>query len=268
MPPALSPRRIAALRRMRRADAVLRDFEPVADSLYDTPQDLVESLAFFRDGTSVLVRDLARGRHRSGASVLVLFSGLALATFPLTPMLLPVIDKWRGDVAGLRRSDYVPGAFTRRKLAAVRRVHRGGRVDGIKSALQRLRQATSEEPSQRPSADTLLAAILVAQQHGPGDQCACLLDNLAGGGGGGRRWRLVYTADKESVVACRRRLKRSQEARRRPLVAQAASAMRRALPWSQGLYVDRYVRLCPCPCVCARARLCARFCQPTGALRC
>ena len=264
MPPALSPRRIAALRRMRRADAVLRDFEPVADSLYDTPQDLVESLAFFRDGTSVLVRDLARGRHRSGASVLVLFSGLALATFPLTPMLLPVIDKWRGDVAGLRRGDYVPGAFTRRKLAAVRRVHRVGGVDGVKSALQRLRQATSGDPSQRPSTDTLLTAILVAQQHGPGGQRACLLDNLAGGGGGGRRWRLVYTADKASVVASRHRLKLSKEARRRPLVAQAASAMRRALPWSQGLYVDRYVRLCPCHrvrvCVCARAFLLANGC--------
>ena len=267
MPPALSSRRIAALRRMRRADAVHRDFEPVADSLYETPQDLVESFAFFRDGTSVLVRDISRGRLRSEAAVLVLFSGLALTTFPLTPMLLPVIDKWRGDVAGLRRGDYVPGAFTRRKLAAVRRVHRGGGVDGMKSALQRLRQATSGDPSQRPSTDTLLTAILVAQQHGPGGQRACLLDNLAGGGGGGRRWRLVYTADKASVVASRHRLKLSKdskEARRRPLLAQVASAMRRALPWSQGLYVDRYVRLCPCHrvrvCVCARAFLLANGC--------
>ena len=115
MPPALSSRRIAALRRMRTADAVHRDFEPVADSLYETPQDLVESFAFFRDGTSVLVRDISRGRLRSEAAVLVLFSGLALTTFPLTPMLLPVIDKWRGDVTGLRRGDYVPVAFTRRK---------------------------------------------------------------------------------------------------------------------------------------------------------
>jgi hypothetical protein len=236
MPRAIEPTRRVALRRLRRGrmdDAVL---SPDGAALFYTPQNMAESLAFFRDGTRLALRDVRRGRLFRTADdrpvAYARFAALAFTTFPLTPMLFPVIDKWRNDRAGQRRGDYVPALFRTRKLAALRRLQNGSGGGGLEGAVQTLRSAA--DTARRPSTTRLLDAILTAQREGPGFATALLLDNLAGGGSPGRRWKLVYTAGKDAVVAARGIGARKSE---QTLAAKALAA----LPWSRGVYVDAYL---------------------------
>ena len=115
-----------------------------------TPANMAEGARFFRDGTFLLATDLRRGRllrrvddsWRSYA----LFCFLAFSTFPLTPLLLPLIDKRRGRGYGERRSgedsssssssssggggsggsddpaDYVPSSYRPLRRRALRRL--------------------------------------------------------------------------------------------------------------------------------------------------
>ena len=146
-----------------------------------------------------------------------LFGALAFSTFPITPLLLPLIDTRRtGDA---RQSDYVPSAFRSRRLAAVKRL---GVVRAAVSTaagggtVATLRGAAAAESELRPSAAALLAAIVEQQRkggrggngEGGGDEPlpSEYLENLAGGGEGGRRWQLVYTAGKDAVVATRNKV--------------------------------------------------------------
>lgn len=66
----------------------------------------------------MLLRDALRnqlGSYGDSASSFGWFALLCASTFPLTPLLIPIIDKRRPD--GLQ-SDYVPSAYRAHRLAA------------------------------------------------------------------------------------------------------------------------------------------------------
>ena len=117
LPRSYTAARLAALRRLRR-DAGL----PERAAAERTPQDIDAGVRFFRDGTAMVARDLRRGRllaYGDGAAVYGRFALLALSTFPLTPLLIPIIDKRRRDGT---QSDYVPTAYRARRLDAFARL--------------------------------------------------------------------------------------------------------------------------------------------------
>ena len=131
VPSAFGAPRLAALARLRarqrRADAA---GHPAAhhpaiadgDDARATPQNVEESARFFADGGRVLWRDLRRGRVFANGDTPACYAWFALlsfSTFPLTPLLLPVIDVRR---PGGRRCDYVPSCFRARRLAAFARL--------------------------------------------------------------------------------------------------------------------------------------------------
>ena len=163
------------------------------------------------------------------------FALLSLSTFPLTPLLLPLIDKRRQN--GTQR-DYVPTAFRARRLAAFARF-RASRAAPPRSAVDTLREAAAEA-AQRPPPAELLAAIVALP--GAAEGRAGYLDSLAGGGAQGRCWTLRYIAGKDA-------LKEARQARR-PEAAPSSPAWLggvadAALPWRRlrhGLYVDAWVR--------------------------
>ena len=122
LPSAFSARRLAALQRQR-GDAGLNAESIDPNSPDRTPANIDEGVRFFRDGSKICLRDLRRGRLTSRADdsfgVYGWFGFLALSTFPLTPLLLPIIDKRRDGL----QSDYVPSAFRARRLAAFHRLN-------------------------------------------------------------------------------------------------------------------------------------------------
>lgn len=119
VPRAFSAERLAAMRRLRR-DLGLQE---TSDVDLRTPQNIDEGIAFFSDGWKIFLRDLRRNRLLAKESDTVAayawFFLLAISTFPLTPLLLPVIDKRRPDGA---QYDYVPSQFRGRRLAAFARL--------------------------------------------------------------------------------------------------------------------------------------------------
>jgi len=245
LPRAFAPTRRAAFRRLRQ-DYIDDGEGQDSSTLFYTPQNMAESLAFFRDGTRLILRDVLRGRLFRTAPddrpvAYARFTALAFTTFPLTPMLFPVIDKWRSDRFGQRRGDYVPLIFRARKLAALRRLENGHGGGGLEGAVQTL-HAAAAVATRRPSTPRLLEAILTAQRKGPGFANRLLFENLAGGGSPGRRWKLVYTAGKDAVVEARGIGKRrgGSENSEKTLVAAVAKA-KAALPWSRGVFVDSYL---------------------------
>ena len=92
------------------------------DDARATPQNVEESARFFADGGRVLWSDVRRGRVFANGDTPACYAWFALlsfSTFPLTPLLLPVIDVRRpGGVGG----DYVPSCFRARRLAAFARL--------------------------------------------------------------------------------------------------------------------------------------------------
>ena len=90
--------RLAALERLR-GDGGLCDPDGY-DIDERTPQGIDEGVRFFRDGSRMLARDFLRGRplaYGDTAKAYALFFALVFSTFPLTPLLLPIIDKRRDD---------------------------------------------------------------------------------------------------------------------------------------------------------------------------
>lgn len=163
------------------------------------------------------------------------FALLSLSTFPLTPLLLPLIDKRRPD--GTSQRDYVPTAFRARRLAAFARF-RASRAAPPRSAVDTLREAAAEA-AQRPPPAELLAAIVALP--GAAEGRAGYLDSLAGGGAPGRRWTLRYIAGKEAVKEARQ-AKRPEAAPSSP--AWLGGVADAVLPWRRlrhGLYVDAWV---------------------------
>ena len=84
-------------------------------------QNIDEGVHFFRDGSTMLARDAVRGRLLSYGDSFASygrFALLAFSTFPLTPLLLPIIDKRRDGA----QSDYVPTSFRARRLESFARL--------------------------------------------------------------------------------------------------------------------------------------------------
>eukprot|EP00747_Dinoflagellata_sp_TGD_P171040 gnl/TRDRNA2_/TRDRNA2_204084_c0_seq1.p1 gnl/TRDRNA2_/TRDRNA2_204084_c0~~gnl/TRDRNA2_/TRDRNA2_204084_c0_seq1.p1 ORF type:complete len:346 (+),score=53.19 gnl/TRDRNA2_/TRDRNA2_204084_c0_seq1:99-1136(+) len=103
--------------------------------------------------------------------------------------------------------------------------------------------AAAKKGGTRPPPMDLLNAIVAQNRlprRTPGDSCT-FFESLAGGGSPGRRWRLVYAAGKDAVVAARKSRKESVE--------QTPTAWMRGLaevvaPWTKlkgGVYLDDYV---------------------------
>lgn len=188
--------RLAALERLR-GDGGLCDPDG-CDIDERTPQGIDEGVRFFRDGSRMLARDFLRGRplaYGDTAKAYALFFALVFSTFPLTPLLIPLIDKRRDGP----QSDFVPSAYRGRRLAAFAR-YRAARDAETATPEATIRRAAGTED--RPSTAELLAAI-VALPGAPADR-AHFFDRLAGGGSPGRRWKLVYTATADAVKAARK----------------------------------------------------------------
>jgi hypothetical protein len=117
VPTSFSDQKITALQRLMRDDGLVKP----ANTDFITPQNIDQGVAFFRDGSKMFVRDLTRGRllsYGDSPATYVWFGLLTLSTLPLTPLLLPLIDKRREDGS---QSDYVPASFRQRRLAAFAR---------------------------------------------------------------------------------------------------------------------------------------------------
>ena len=241
VPTFFSPSRLAALRRLRRDTGL----EYVASADFRTPQDIDGGVAFFSDGTRMLLRDARRGRllaYGDKPSVYGWFALLTLSTFPLTPLLLPIIDKRRtGD--GEAQSDYVPAAFRARRLHAYARLKAVELTPTATPPLETIRTAAAAERVSRASPAELLAAV-IGLEHGAAadtsrlEERAHFLDRL--GGSPTRQWRLVYTAGKGAVIRARQQHK--DPARGGPAWIGNIEAL---LPWTRlrhGLYVDSVVR--------------------------
>ena len=209
--------------------------------LFRTPQNVEESMRFFTDGSLLLLRDFQRGRllqeNQESLSTFGWFTFLSFSTFPLTPLLLPLIDKRR---KGGTQSDYVPSAFRARRLAAMVRL----REKQYKSTnemppdpIETLRAAAEIYQEDRPSTKQLLSAIIDVQRKRLDN--SDFQDNLAGGGSPGRQWKLVYTAGKGAVIAARGSMNRKEE-KKSWFGADLFSKLQ--FPWSNGLYVDGFAK--------------------------
>lgn len=233
VPRALGTRRIKALKRLRKDNGLAQVIPK-----FSTPQNIEEGVRFFSDGGRLLVRDSARGRllarKDDTLSVYALFASLSFSTFPLTPLLLPLIDKRRPDG---QQSDYVPSSFRAERLAAFQQLRAG---TWQKLDPQEIVRAAGAETKDRPPPGVLLSAI-VALKPTAGDR-ARFLEALAGGGTPGRRWRLVYVVGKGAVISARRENKyHSGRLTQSPLIEDVTKAL---LPWTrlkEGLYVDGLV---------------------------
>lgn len=241
-PTAFGDRRRSAVRRLSQiTQPTQADFDALERTLFETPQDANEAAVFIRDGGRIILRDFRRGRIWRESKEYLRFIALAGTTLPLTPLLFTLIDKWRGDVGGARRGEYVPSAFSVRRLAALRRMQTRGGGNGASDYAATLRAAAAEASGARPRPAALLTAILAAEKQAQVDSRARALfqDKLAGGGSPGRRWRLIYSADKAAVVAARRRGNRN--AAGGGAAGGRLPSAQELLPWKDGLYLDRYV---------------------------
>ena len=274
VPSAFNERRILALQRLR-GDGGLDIAGTPAE--FRTPQDLDGGLRFFADGTSMVLRDMRRGRlfaYGDQGTTFGWFAFLAFSTFPLTPLLLPLIDKRRTNGA---QSDYVPAAFRARRLAAYAR-QRALRQGPTRSAVDVLHAAAAAcvaWPSQaatesqgtpanqgpsvgdaRPPPAELLHAIVALSSSTPSSHREAFLERLAGGGSPGRRWRLMYVAGKEAMKAARAAqrarvtmdLEGDDEPRpgmvHVPHTSWLDEVGQAVLPWTwlkHGIYLDQYV---------------------------
>ena len=228
VPPAFDDTRLAALRRLR-GDAGL------AEGI-DTPQTIDEGVAFFTDGSRMLVRDVRRARltaYGDSLGAYAWFLLLTFSTFPLTPLLIPVIDKRRDGM----QSDYVPAAFRARRLAAFARLKKSS-LAAPRAPAEVIAAAATGAPDERPAPAELLEAIVALPGTPAGREH--YLEALAGGGAPGRKWRLMYTAGTAAVKSARQaRKKRGSGA---PSWLEGVGDT--LLPWTRlrhGLYLDEYI---------------------------
>ena len=231
VPACFGDRRLAALRRLRDDSGL---------GSVDTPQNIDEGVSFFTDGSRMLMRDVWRGRVPAHGDTLAAYGRfllLTFSTFPLTPLLIPVIDKRRDG----RQSDYVPASFRARRLAAFARL-RAAQTSAFKAPAEVIAASMAPVPAERPSPAELLAAIVAlpptSKSRGQ------FLEKLAGGGTPGKRWRLVYSAGKDAVTSARQRRKQQGGAGSAAMPSWLDSLGEAALPWTwlkHGLYLDSYV---------------------------
>lgn len=245
VPLSYSEGRLKALQRLR-GDGGLEDVS--------TPQTIDEGVRFFSDGWRMLLRDWRRGRlmtYGDTKATYGWFAFLSLSTFPLTPLLLPIIDKRRAGV----QSDYVPTQFQARRLAAFSR-YRASTATTAREPSRTIRAALAGRAS---SAGASAAAEVV--QVPPGELLDAIvglraaahtrehfLEHLAGGGSPGREWTLVYVAGKQAVKEARQRRRGLDDSEssgaRPPPPAWLTASQRVLLPWTRladGVYVDGFV---------------------------
>ena len=252
VPPSFRNPRLAAMRRLRRPQE-----QPLSNYLTNgTPRNIQEGIAFFKDGTLLLARDLQRGTLTSRAddtwSSYGWFVFLAFSSFPLTPLLLPLIDKRRND--GAATSDYVPSAYRPQRLQALARWRQREAVKFGTTPLDTLRAVAravaskQDEPRDRdratdrvrpPPPALLLGAIVQAQRDGISHDKSIFLEHLAGVPG--RRWELAYVAGKPALMAMRRQLAKVDADGRSGNESWYRPLERLVLPWTRlrdGLYID------------------------------
>ena len=172
IPRSFSERRLAALQRLR-SDAGL---ETQDNPDFRSPQNIEEGLRFLSDGGRLLLRDVRRGRlfsHGDTSAAYGWFLLLSFSTFPLTPLLLPIIDKRRDGL----QSDYVTSQFRARRLAAFAR-HRASLAAPPRTPDEIIRAAASHD--ERPAPTELLQAVVALTPRSADRET--YLDNLAGGG--------------------------------------------------------------------------------------
>ena len=207
-PKSFSLRRLAALRRLRQDEGLPSTATDSPE--FRTPQNIDEGVRFFSDGFTMLTRDVRLGRlgaRGDTAAAYGWFLLLSFSTFPLTPLILPIIDKRRDGV----QSDYVPSAFRARRLSTFAR-YRTLRQSQARTAEDILRAATAvpsapDSDHARPEPAETLAAIaaLDIQSSRRGDFYAHLTEP-------GRRWRLIYTAGAGAVQDARKQQKQLRTA--------------------------------------------------------
>jgi len=160
-PTAFGDRRRSAVRRLSQiTQPTQADFDALERTLFETPQDANEAAVFIRDGGRIILRDFRRGRIWRESKEYLRFIALAGTTLPLTPLLFTLIDKWRGDVGGARRGEYVPSAFSVRRLAALRRMQTRGGGNGASDYAATLRAAAAEASGARPRPAALLTGAV------------------------------------------------------------------------------------------------------------
>ena len=244
IPPSFRSTRLAAMRRLRRPKE-----QPLSQYLANgTPRNVQEGISFFKDGTLLLVRDLKRGtltsRKDDTWGSYGWFAFLAFSSFPITPLIIPLIDKRRNGENDVT-SDYVPSSYRPERLKALTRLRVIEEVKFGTSPIDTLRAVANADKEDLPPPEMLLEAILKAQQRGIKQDKSFFLEKLAGFPG--RRWELAYIAGKPAVVAMRKQLrkpddknisngndKKSNNSWYRPLE-------RFLLPWTRlrdGLYID------------------------------
>eukprot|EP00548_Thalassiothrix_antarctica_P002868 CAMPEP_0194139668 /NCGR_PEP_ID=MMETSP0152-20130528/9276_1 /TAXON_ID=1049557 /ORGANISM="Thalassiothrix antarctica, Strain L6-D1" /LENGTH=572 /DNA_ID=CAMNT_0038837595 /DNA_START=69 /DNA_END=1787 /DNA_ORIENTATION=+ len=233
IPPSFRQTRLTAMRRLRRPK------ERPLKVNNGTPRNIQESISFFKDGTLLLIRDAERGTLLSDDdtwSTYGWFAFLAFSSFPLTPLIIPIIDKRREEG---KTSDYVPSSYRPERLQALSRLRNIEAVRYGKSPVDTLRASVADDNNdlQRPPPEILLEAIRMIQ--GDNNQRSFLREALEAG----RQWDLTYIAVEPTVLAENKRSSSSSsddsdeensDSWYRPLE-------RLLLPWTKlrdGLYID------------------------------
>jgi len=207
IPPSFRSTRLAAMRRLRSPKE-----QPLSQYLANgtgTPRNVQEGISFFKDGTLLLVRDMKRGtltaRNDDTWGSYGWFAFLAFSSFPITPLIIPLIDKRRNGENDVT-SDYVPSCYRPERLKVLARLRVIEAVKFGTLPIDTLRAVAHAEKENRPPPEMVLAAILKAQRQGGSKQDrSFFLENLAGVPG--RRWELAYIAEKPAVVAMRKQLR-------------------------------------------------------------
>lgn len=201
IPPSFGSKRLMAMRRLRRPNE-----QPLSRYLANgTPRNAQEGISFFRDGTLLLVRDIKRGaltsREDDNWGSYAWFTFLAFSSFPITPLIIPLIDKRRNGENDAT-SDYVPSSYRPERLRALKRLRDIKAFQFGITAVDVLRAVGSVEEEDRPPPEMVLEAILKTQRQSRKQDKSVFLENLAGVPG--RQWELAYVAGKSAVDAMRK----------------------------------------------------------------
>jgi len=204
IPPSFRSPRLVAMRRLRRPKE-----QPLTRYLNNgTPRNVQQGISFFKDGTLLLVRDIKRGaltsREDDTWASYGWFTFLAFSSFPITPLIIPLIDKRRNGHNDAT-SDYVPSSYRPQRLKALARLRDIKALEFGTSPIDTLRAVANVDEQNRPPPEMVLEAIVQAQRRGSKQDKSFFLENLAGVPG--RRWELAYIAGKPAVVAMRKQLK-------------------------------------------------------------
>jgi len=206
IPPSFRSKRLMAMRRLRRPKE-----QPLSRYLANgTPRNVQEGISFFKDGTLLLARDIKRGtltsREDDTWGSYGWFTFLAFSSFPITPLIIPLIDKRRNGENDAT-SDYVPSSYRPERLKALARLRDIKAAKFGTSPIDTLRAVANVDEENRPPPEMILEAILKAQRRSSKQDMSFFLEKLAGVPG--RRWELAYIAGKPAVMAMRKQLEDS-----------------------------------------------------------